>query len=404
MNIKQKLLTYISNKWNSSTHRIDLEKIKFLNIGNDIKAIKQEQIDNQYKNCITELVNNCEDTYKSLLQVLLNNQLHRIQTDNINLIVNTGASVIGTNLFLFRITADVVKRISQLSCIVGIQPMTNPVGLLYKIQITDKPPIDQNISSKCIEIVSTAVEARSRKLQAIINIESIQDVKALHNIDIELEVQKILVDEIAADIIADILHNIVKISTPNIKTIIHREDDDIQLHAKHILTAINRASLQIATSSQRGKGNIIICSPDSVTLLKQYLKLTAIHTVAFRPSHKPNIMSELAYAGDIITETGSTIYSVYSSTLSIFDIVGKSRFLIGYKSRVSEHDAGYYFCPYMPVITTGIVIDQMTFAPKLGLMTRYGLHPTIEANDYDNASNYYRIVDADLINMLQIIA
>lgn len=39
---------------------------------------------------------------------------------------------------------------------------------------------------------------------------------------------------------------------------------------------------------------------------------------------------------------------------------------------VRDIDAAFYYCPYVPLTSSGVVIDPGTFEPIISFMTRYG--------------------------------
>jgi hypothetical protein len=44
--------------------------------------------------------------------------------------------------------------------------------------------------------------------------------------------------------------------------------------------------------------------------------------------------------------------------------------IIGYKG--SETDAAAFYCPYIPLMSTGVMMDPNTTEPVVSFMTRYG--------------------------------
>ena len=48
-----------------------------------------------------------------------------------------------------------------------------------------------------------------------------------------------------------------------------------------------------------------------------------------------------------------------------------SAVLVGYKGS-SEADAAAFYCPYVPLMSSGVVLDPDTLEPVVGFMTRYG--------------------------------
>jgi hypothetical protein len=62
--------------------------------------------------------------------------------------------------------------------------------------------------------------------------------------------------------------------------------------------------------------------------------------------------------------------------------------LVGYKG-TSEADAAAFYCPYIPLMSSGVVLDPTTFEPVVGFMTRYGyVELTNTASSFGNAGDY----------------
>ena len=62
--------------------------------------------------------------------------------------------------------------------------------------------------------------------------------------------------------------------------------------------------------------------------------------------------------------------------------------LVGYKGS-SEADAAAFYCPYIPLMSSGVVLDPNTFEPVVGFMTRYGyVELTNTASSLGNAGDY----------------
>ena len=62
--------------------------------------------------------------------------------------------------------------------------------------------------------------------------------------------------------------------------------------------------------------------------------------------------------------------------------------LVGYKGS-SEADAAAFYCPYIPLMSSGVVLDPSTFEPVVSFMTRYGyVELTNTASSLGNAGDY----------------
>jgi hypothetical protein len=85
---------------------------------------------------------------------------------------------------------------------------------------------------------------------------------------------------------------------------------------------------------------------------------------------------------------------VYVNTYATSDDV-----LIGYKGS-SESDAAAFYCPYIPLMSSGVVLDPTTFEPVVSFMTRYGyVELTNVASSLGNAADYLGKVGVNTANL-----
>ena len=65
-----------------------------------------------------------------------------------------------------------------------------------------------------------------------------------------------------------------------------------------------------------------------------------------------------------------------------------ARILIGYKG-AGEVDAAAFYCPYIPLMSSGVIVDPSTFEPVVSFMTRYGyVELTNTASSLGNSADY----------------
>ena len=70
------------------------------------------------------------------------------------------------------------------------------------------------------------------------------------------------------------------------------------------------------------------------------------------------------------------------------DTDNANQVLIGYKG-ASEADAPAFYCPYIPLMSSGVVLDPNTFEPVVGFLTRYGyVELSNTASSLGNAGDY----------------
>jgi hypothetical protein len=74
---------------------------------------------------------------------------------------------------------------------------------------------------------------------------------------------------------------------------------------------------------------------------------------------------------------------IYVNTYASDDTV-----LVGYKGS-SESDAAAFYCPYIPLMSSGVVLDPTSFEPVVSFMTRYGyVELSNTASSLGNAADY----------------
>jgi len=85
---------------------------------------------------------------------------------------------------------------------------------------------------------------------------------------------------------------------------------------------------------------------------------------------------------------------VYVNTYAADDDV-----LVGYKGS-SESDAAAFYCPYIPLMSSGVVLDPTTFEPTVSFMTRYGyVELSNTASSLGNAADYLEKVEVTSANL-----
>ena len=247
-------------------------------------------------------------------------------------------------------------------------------------------------------IERTSVIARSRALQASYSAEIAQDLKAVHGLDVETELANILTNEVLAEINREVIRTIYQAATLGCSTsdlvsgsFNVQADSDGRWSAERfrgLFFQIEREANAIAKATRRGKGNVIICSADVAAALSMSGLLESNQKSAF---------------GMDVDDTGATFVGTigrYKVFIDPYVPTGTDFCVVGYKG-TSQYDAGFFYCPYVPLQMVR-AIDPVTFQPKIGFKTRYGMaaNPFATASatplDYNNGiqartNTYYRI-------------
>lgn len=254
-----------------------------------------------------------------------------------------------------------------------------------------------------LEIVSQAVEAGTRKLQAGWTIEAMQDMNSQHGLDLESEITKAvsaeIVQEIDAEIIGDLLslagtvrtYDHVATGAPSYTP--HFAGDRFA----HIGIRINEVANEIARKTRRGPGNFIVVSPMMVSVLQSAAK--SVFAPAVEGSFKgPN---NTMLVGTLNGQIKVYSYLWNQAQPGASAPLGSDQILVGYKGGNGETDAGYFYAPYIPLMSSGVVINPVTFQPVVSLMTRYArVAFTDPTSSLGNSADYYgkvNVVNLDFV-------
>jgi hypothetical protein len=331
-----------------------------------------------------------------------------------------GATSAGNVATLNRVILPVIRRVMPTVIaneLVGVQPMTGPVGQIHTLRVryadafnsgsgTDTTAGDEALSPfkiaegysgatndkaastaalegvagnrLSIQILKQTVEAKTRKLSARWTFEAAQDAQAQQGIDIEAEVMAALAQEITAEIDQEVIQSLKTLAGTAALTYDQGAVSGTATFVgdEHAALAvqINRVSNLIAQRTRRGAGNYAVVSPTVLTLLQ------SATTSAFART------TEGTFEAPTNTKFVGTLNSamrVYVNGYATDDDV-----LIGYKGS-SESDAPAFYCPYIPLMSSGVVLDPGTFEPVVSFMTRYGyVELTNTASSLGNAADY----------------
>jgi hypothetical protein len=301
--------------------------------------------------------------------------------------------------------------------LVGVQPMTGPVGQIHTLRVryadavnstsgTDTAAGDEALSPfkiaeaysgalddkaaatsalegsagnrLSIQILKQTVEAKSRKLSARWTFESAQDAQSQHGIDVEAEIMAALAQEITAEIDQEVLASLSALAptsdTYNQAAVSGTATFVGDEHAA-LAVMINRASNEIAQRTRRGAGNWAVVSPQALTILQ------SATTSAFARTTEGSFE---APTNTKFVGTLNNAMKIYVNTYAADD----SAVLVGYKGS-SESDAAAFYCPYIPLMSSGVVLDPDSFEPVVSFMTRYGyVELNNTASSLGNAGDY----------------
>ena len=331
-----------------------------------------------------------------------------------------GSTSAGNVATLNRVILPVIRRVMPTVIaneLVGVQPMTGPVGQIHTLRVRYSDTFNAGASGATageealspfkiaesysgntngkadataakegvpgnklsIQILKQTVEAKTRKLSARWTFEAAQDAQSQHGIDVEAEIMAALAQEITAEIDQEVLASLRTLSGTAVETYDQAAVSGTATFVgdEHAALAvqINRAANLIAQRTRRGAGNYAVVSPFALTVLQSATTSAFARTTegSFEAPTNTKFVGTLNNAMKVYVDT----YAGDSTAV-----------LVGYKG-TSESDAPAFYCPYIPLMSSGVVMDPDTFEPVVSFMTRYGyVELSNTASSLGNAGDY----------------
>lgn len=231
-----------------------------------------------------------------------------------------------------------------------------------------------------INILREIVEAKSRRLSARWTVESMQDAQSQHGVDVEAELVNAIAQEITVEIDQELLFRLRALPGAPAVTYDQSKVTGVATYVsdEHASLAIliNRQANEIARRTKRGAANWAVVSPEALSIIQ------SATTSSFARSTEGTFEAptNVKFAGTL-NGTMRIYVDTYASDME--DI------LIGYKG-ANETDAGAFYCPYVPLMATGTVMDPNTSELVTSFLTRYGyLEFTDSTSSFGNSADYF---------------
>ena len=340
-----------------------------------------------------------------------------------------GSTNAGNVATLNKVILPVIRRVMPTVIaneIIGVQPMSGPVAQIHTLRVryadTDNgatagsealSPFDiatnysgapassaapsptadlEGIAGNrmSIQILKQTVEAKSRRLSARWTFEAAQDAQSQHGLDVEAEIMAALAQEITTEIDQEILGSLNTLAGTAIGTYDQGAVSGTATFVgdEHAALAVlvNRAANLIAQRTRRGAGNFVIVSPTALTVLQ------SATTSAFARTTE----------GTFEAPTNTKFVGTLNSSVRVYVnayATDATDVLVGYKGP-GEMDAASFYCPYVPLMSSGVVLDPTTFEPVVSFMTRYGyVELSNMASSLGNAGDYLAKIGINTTNL-----
>ena len=362
------------------------------------------------------LLEGLSGTRKSVMETTVENTRKYLKES-----ATAGATSAGNVATLNRVILPVIRRVMPTVIaneLVGVQPMTGPVGQIHTLRVRYSDTAGAGASGAVageealspfkiaeaysgdtanataastaalegsagnrlsIQILKQTVEAKSRKLSARWTFEAAQDAQSQHGIDVEAEIMAALAQEITAEIDQEILASLGTLAGGAVETYDQAAVSGTATFVgdEHAALAvqINRAANLIAQRTRRGAGNWAVVSPFALTILQ------SATTSAFARTTE----------GTFEAPTNTKLVGTLNNAMKVYVnsyAADSANVLVGYKG-TSESDAAAFYCPYIPLMSSGVVLDPGTFEPVVSFLTRYGyVELNNTASSLGNAADY----------------
>jgi len=349
---------------------------------------------------------------KAVMETVLENTKAQITESALS-----GTSMAGNVATLNKVILPVIRRVMPTVIaneLVGVQPMAGPVGQIHTLRVRYSDTAagaaagDEALSPFAIakgysgdtagsgaaatsaleaeagkrlsiQVLKQTVEAKTRKLSARWTFEAAQDANSMHGLDVEAEIMQALAQEITAEIDQEVLGSLRTLAGTQIglydQNAVSGTATFVGDQHAALAVLINRAANIIASRTRRGAGNWAVLSPMMLTVLQ------SATTSAFARTTE----------GPFEAPTNTKFVGTLNNTMRIFVdqyATDSTDIIVGYKGD-GEMDAAAFYCPYIPLMSSGTVLDPATFEPTVSFMTRYGyVELNNQASSLGNAADY----------------
>ena len=258
-------------------------------------------------------------------------------------------------------------------------------ALLQNFELTNAIPTFE------VSFEKTAVEAGTRRLGARWSVELEQDLKNMNGIDIDTELTNAMSYEIQAEIDREMLIRMIQISlnagygsgysvwspaSADGRWLVERNRDFYQ----RLIIEANR----IAVRNRRGSANFVVATPRVCAILEMLPEFQWV-PVQGNVNTQPVGVAKVGNLGGRFNVYRDTRTDGNYENGQYAGLQRPEYALLGYKGP-EFYDTGIIYCPYIPVMVQR-TIGQNDFAPRVGLLTRYGV-----VDNIFGANLYYHVI------------
>jgi len=315
----------------------------------------------------------------------------------------SGSKELGYNYLNSAFTGMSSDALSGLPGTFDFLPEDQGIGqLLSQFELSSKIP------QITVAFEKTAVEAMTRRLAAKWSVELEQDLKNMNGIDIDSELTTTMSYEIQAEIDREMIARMIQVclnaGAGAGYSFWHAASADGRWSGERARDFYNRLVVEanrVAIRNRRGAANFIIATPRICAILETLPNFSWM-PVNGNVNTQPVGIAKVGSVGgrfqiyrDTRTEAQINQYGYNKRNLNggytngrVVTGTGPKSIdyaLLGYKG-AEYYDSGILYCPYIPVMVQR-TIGPNDFAPRVGLLTRYGVVDHIFGSEL-----YYHLV------------
>ena len=248
-----------------------------------------------------------------------------------------------------------------------------------------------------------AVEAGTRRLSTSWSLETQEDLKNTNGIDIDTEATQQMSYELQAEIDREMtvrmLYSALKNNEWSVWSGKLADARWMGERARAFYQFIIKMAMRMRVRNHRGAANFIVCTPDVAALLQMledYIPMQVNNTIELNNMQSAAAGTLGGNKFNVYIDERTAVYSTsdYGQDYdNMFDNSDKevelpNYCMLGYKG-AETYDAGIIYCPYIPIMVQ-TATDTNSFAPHVGLMTRYGVMDNIFGSHL-----YYHVILID---------
>jgi len=226
------------------------------------------------------------------------------------------------------------------------------------------------------DISRKSVEAKSRALKGRYSVEMYQDLKAQHGLAADEELMSLISYEVQAELDREIV-NFVNTNATQVANAFKPAAADgrweIEKYRSEVIK-MKKESTQIGLDTKRGQGNVVVVSPNVVTMMEE--------VGSFKTAEKASAVAQPVAGG--VAGTFDNKFKV------IVDQFAKTDYATVMFKGTDRRDSMGFFAPYVPLSFTKVTNFE-TGQPAIIAKTRYALEtiPGIETPISNDRSKKY---------------